>query len=364
MKKIFFSFSALFCLSSTLPAETLNFDFALKTGLTSINNEDGWHFEKGTFAADVTFDMGYALDPRVDLVYINIDEKTGTVNSLLQLAVDGQYDFKISDTYYVDPYFFGGLGFEYVDGSRRGFENQFFLQGGAGVKYPVNENFSLVAELKGVHILDKNRNDEQDEFAFLIGASMPFHIAKGVPDQDRDGVLNADDLCPNTPAGISVDANGCPIEKKETRAKKVIVLDSDNDGITDEVDECPATPYGFKVNKAGCGIKKTLEVHFESDSARLTSFSMQKIKEFADYMKKMPEISVTIEGYTDSSGDPKKNMQLSQKRANSVKKALISYGVSPDRLTAVGKGSLNPIADNETKAGRAKNRRIEAIIHH
>ncbi len=90
---------------------------------------------------------------------------------------------------------------------------------------------------------------------------------------------------------------------------------------------------------------------------------MRQIKAFADYMKKMPHISVTIEGYTDSSGDMKHNMQLSQQRANAVKKALVANGISASRITAVGKGALNPIADNDTPEGRAKNRRIEAIIH-
>ncbi|MMZ64144.1 Peptidoglycan-binding protein ArfA [compost metagenome] len=80
-------------------------------------------------------------------------------------------------------------------------------------------------------------------------------------------------------------------------------------------------------------------------------------------MKRKPEVTVTIEGYTDSSGDMRHNMKLSQQRANTVKKALVAYGVQARRITAVGKGSLNPIADNDTPEGRAKNRRIEAVIH-
>ena len=389
MKNIFFSLIALMALEMSLHAqeEPLNFDLGLKAGLTSLNNEEGWHFEKMTLAADGSFDIGYSIKPRVDFVYVNVDEKRGSVNSLWQLALDGLYDFELTPDYPIDLYLFAGVGYEYVDGSRKGFESQLFLQGGGGVKYPVNQNFSLVAEFKGLQMLDSTRSDEDSEYQFLVGVSMPFHIeAKEVPDADGDGVLNADDLCPNTPPGVKVAADGCPIqpkpkikkehilrkiekkvEKIDKMAKpvpiKVSISDHDHDGIPDRLDRCPNTPPGFSVDKKGCGIRKRLEVHFESNSATLTPASMEKIRAFASYLKWMKRASVTIEGYTDSSGDPAKNMHLSQQRANAVKSALINAGVAASRITAVGKGALNPIADNDTPEGRAKNRRIEAIIH-
>jgi len=380
MKKIFFSSIALLCLHNISNADIVDFDLSLKTGLTSLNNEDGSNFNKGTFNADTTVDIGYVIRPRIDLAYINVDETMGTVKSLWQIAAGGQYDFELSDRYYVDPYLFAGLGYEYVDGSRKGFESQFFAQAGAGLKYPINNTLNLVTEFKALQIFDDHQNDENNEFALLIGVSMPFHFETTALDDDKDGVLNADDLCPNTPPGVAVNADGCPVKVKKVVTEVVaapapapeiveevvpapVVLDTDHDGVEDSLDQCPNTPSGFTVNKKGCGIKKTLQVHFESNSAKLTPLSMQKIKEFAAYMKRKPKVTVTIEGYTDSSGDPRKNMKLSQERANAVKKALISYGVSASRIVAIGKGELNPIADNETKEGRAKNRRIEAIIH-
>ncbi len=391
MKKFFFSSMVLLGLQALSAAEYTNFDLSLKAGLTSIDNKDGWSFEKGTLAADSVVDLGYVIKPRIDLVYTSVDEKGGSVKSLWQLALDGQYDIALDPTITVDPYIFGGVGYEYVRGSRKGFDSQFFLQGGAGLKYRVNSDFSLVTEFKALQMLDSSGNDEKNEFVVLIGASMPFHIESTPLDNDRDGVLNADDLCPDTPPGVRVNADGCPLPKAEKRkplpkpepaeVQAVVVTpmarpmptqivkapkrvaDSDHDGVPDELDECPATPKGFSVNEKGCGTRKQLEVRFESNSATLTPESMQKIRAFAHYMKKMPHISVTIEGYTDSSGDMKHNMQLSQQRANAVKKALIANGISASRITAVGKGALNPIADNDTPEGRAKNRRIEAIIH-
>ena len=382
MKNLFFSSLALLFLQGALHAEYTNFDLSLKAGLTSIDNEDGWSFDKGTFAADGIVDLGYVIRPRLDLVYVNIDEKQG-VDSLWQIAVDGQYNFDLYPDYPIDLYLFAGLGYEYVSGSRKGFESNFFMQGGGGVLYPVNQNFSLVTEFKALQMIDSSGSDEENEFVLLIGASMPFHIETRPPDADGDGVLNAEDLCPNTPPGVCVNADGCPVPLKKPKPKRkprvtvaattitpiepphkeIKVADTDGDGVPDKLDKCPNTPAGFSVDEHGCGIKKRLEVHFESNEAKLTPDSMRKIKAFADYLKRKPKATVTIEGYTDSSGDMKKNMKLSQQRALSVKKALISFGIKPGRITAVGKGSLNPIADNDTPEGRAKNRRIEAIIH-
>ncbi len=370
MNKILLSSLTVISLIAHLHAESTEFDVSLKAGLTSIDNENGWNFEKTTLAADFTYDLGYALKPRIDLVYINIDEdkEDGGVSSLFQIAMDAQYELALSDRYYVDPYVFAGLGYEKVNSSREGFDNKIFSQFGIGVKYPLTDVINLATEFKAIQVFDSGKDDEDNEFAILFGVNIPFHTQEFVPDNDNDGVLNADDLCPNTPPGVKVDANGCkikvPVLKQKPKKEKIILLDSDNDGVTDDIDECPNTPYKFKVDKVGCGIQKTLEVNFESNKAALTRYSMSKIREFADYMKSLPNISVTIEGYTDSSGDEKKNMILSQKRAESVKKALIKEGISASRITAVGKGSLNPIADNLTARGRAKNRRIEAIIHH
>ncbi len=370
MKKSLLTCLVIALSATTVFAESTEFDLSLKVGLSSLDNNDGWNFKKTTIAADGAYDLGYVIKPRIDFVYINVDEKVGGVDSLWQLAFDGVYELDLSDEYYVDPYLFAGVGYEFVSGERKGFGDKLFLQGGLGIKYPITNMLNLVTEFKALQIFDTSRNDEKNEFAFLIGVNMPFHTQEVVDDHDKDGVLDPSDLCPGTPVGTKVDTNGCPIVKPvveevvEEQPEPKVLLDTDHDGVTDDEDICPNTPHGFKVNKVGCGIKKTLEVHFESNLAKLTKNSMVKVRKFAKYMKSLPSVSVKIEGYTDSSGLKRKNQILSQKRAAAVKKALIHYGISASRITAIGKGSLNPIADNTTVAGRAKNRRIEAIIHH
>ena len=107
---------------------------------------------------------------------------------------------------------------------------------------------------------------------------------------------------------------------------------------------------------------KVLKITFESSSSIITPSSSNQLKEFADYLKKNKSFQVVIYGYTDSIGDDRINLNLSQKRAKSVTTALNSLGIRATRLTAVGMGKKDPVASNETSEGRAQNRRIEALI--
>jgi len=101
-------------------------------------------------------------------------------------------------------------------------------------------------------------------------------------------------------------------------------------------------------------------VQFASGTATLTSKSKTELNKLVPIMNtQYPDIKVGIEGYTDNTGKPESNLKLSQNRAESVKKYLVSKGISADRLTATGFGADNPIEDNKTAAGKAKNRRVE-----
>jgi outer membrane protein OmpA-like peptidoglycan-associated protein len=79
-------------------------------------------------------------------------------------------------------------------------------------------------------------------------------------------------------------------------------------------------------------------------------------------LKAYPNDHIKIGGYTDNSGDPQRNLNLSQDRANGVMADLISLGISPDRLEAQGYGEQFPVADNSTEEGRAKNRRVSMRV--
>lgn len=104
------------------------------------------------------------------------------------------------------------------------------------------------------------------------------------------------------------------------------------------------------------------DIVFDVNGTTLKPGAMGRIDQLADFLKAHPERSVTIEGYTDSTGSEIYNEQLSRQRAESVREALVSRGINPDRIRAIGRGESAPVATNRTAAGRQLNRRVEVVI--
>ena len=146
------------------------------------------------------------------------------------------------------------------------------------------------------------------------------------------------------------------------KAEKV-VLDDDKDGVINELDKCPNTPLGYTVDENGCTNKINLEVLFENNSAVVKEDTKEKVLAFAKYLKDNKEFKSVITGHASKDkGSATYNQILSEKRANAIKDLLVANGVESSRLQAVGKGFDEPIASNDTPEGQALNRRIEAEL--
>ena len=170
-----------------------------------------------------------------------------------------------------------------------------------------------------------------------------------VSDSDGDGIPDDRDRCPGTPAGVNVDVNGCP-------------LDSDGDGVTDDRDACPGTRPGVSVDAKGCEVFLKLEsAQFAYNSAQLTQGARLVLDQAAYDLRQSPNKQVEVAGHTDSRGSEDYNVKLSQRRALSVTEYLIKQGIDSQRLTVRGYGESQPIASNDTDAGRAANRRVELV---
>lgn len=208
-------------------------------------------------------------------------------------------------------------------------------------------------------------------------------------DDDKDGVLNMYDKCPNTPDSVKVDSAGCPIDTdgdgvadyldicpntpKEAIGRvdlKGCPLDMDSDGVADYMDNCPKTP-GVKSNY-GCPEIKAAEkkifekalkgIEFQSGKAIIKSTSFAILNQIAEIMENNASYQLQINGHTDNVGNSYNNQVLSEQRAGAVKDYLNKKGIASSRMKTEGYGDIMPIADNSTKAGRAKNRRVEFIV--
>jgi OOP family OmpA-OmpF porin len=310
------------------------------------------------------------------------------------------------------PYIYMGLGYETITN----YNNSWLYSLGLGSKYQISNNFDLFAEIRGIRDFHNNdyhaggvigisynfgkeqENHNNQTIKPIIPTDsdndgIPDNIDKcpntpagvkvnkqGCPvDSDKDGVPDYLDKCPNTPVGVKVDKQGCPVDSDKDGVpdyldkcpntpvgvkvdKQGCPVDSDKDGIPDYLDKCVHTPKGVKVDKNGCPVSFTFDITFKFNSYKIEPQFMPEIKKFADFLKQNPGYNAEIEGYTDNLGSPVYNKLLSLKRAKAVYEALIKEGIDKKRLKFAGYGEENPIAPNTTPEGRAKNRRVVAKL--
>ena len=134
--------------------------------------------------------------------------------------------------------------------------------------------------------------------------------------------------------------------------------DSDGDGVIDPNDLCPDTPRGTRVGPQGCPCDLTLKLNFAFDSATLTAEDKAQLDAAAAELKRLNWTSGVIEGHTDSIGSDAYNQKLSERRVAAVRDYLIAQGIAEGRMEPKGFGESQPVADNRTKEGRAENRRV------
>jgi len=182
-------------------------------------------------------------------------------------------------------------------------------------------------------------------------------------DRDNDGIPDNVDQCPDKPEdkdGIE-DKDGCPEE------------DADGDGIADGQDKCPekAGKRNPKPELNGCPLTNVNEegmvellqpIEFEYGKATIKSVSFPILDEVVDLMKGRTTIRIGVYGHTDNKGSDEINNRLSRERAAACKNYLINHGIAAKRLESQGFGPTQPVADNNTDEGRAKNRRVDFKI--
>src|SRR6218665_3892667 len=196
-----------------------------------------------------------------------------------------------------------------------------------------------------------------------------------VPDSDGDGIDDEQDKCPQQAGvarydgcpvpdsdgdGINDDQDKCPQEKGVAQYNGCPVPDSDGDGIPRSEEKCPGIA-GVRENDGCPAIPKfnATNIQFVTGKATLTTVSLRELTEIVEYMNRYKEINLEIDGHTDNVGKAASNQVLSEKRAESVKTALVKPRISSEKLISKGYGMDQPVEENSTPAGRARNRRVE-----
>lgn len=353
---------------------------------------------------------GAVLDYTVD------DQVTdGSKEIFLELAATGNLKL-LTDRYIVNPFLTGGIGVSSFKGSFAA-----FLPVGVGIQVKLSPNaFILVNSQYRVPVTDRAGYHFFHAFGFAqslrnrVAAPPPvvevpvavvldrdgdgildaddkcpdvpgLASLQGCPDRDGDGIADADDKCPDVAGlakyegcpipdtdgdGINDEEDKCPSVAGVARYQGCPIPDTDGDGVNDEEDKCPnrAGP----ASNMGCPVieKEVVDrinfaaknIFFATGSHKLLPKSFKSLNDVASLLKADESLMLDIDGHTDEVGTNESNQTLSDNRAASVRDYLIKQGIDSTRLKSTGYGEEKPIADNKTAAGRAKNRRTEMTV--
>jgi len=210
---------------------------------------------------------------------------------------------------------------------------------GIGAKYLINDDAGLYGEVRHLTTFQENEN----QFVYTFGVLIPF----GYEPQKE----------PDAPALADLQREEVPVEML------LFPNDDDKDGVVNKKDKCPDSNLAYEVDEDGCTIQYTLHVKFAFDSSKLKGDSMKIIKDFSIFMDEPKKLNIEIHGHTDTIGTLKYNEQLSLRRARAVYDTLVDFGISKDRMRYVGYGETKlMVIENNKKENYAENRRVQILI--
>lgn len=256
----------------------------------------------------------------------------------------------------ISPYVLAGFAKQDLDYTQNGTKvstTDTTINLGGGVMYALNDDWSVRGELRAIYNSDKGgigyllltglqySFGEMPQAPQVEYAVAPAPVEISPADEDKDGVVDANDRCPNTPLGWEVNTEGCPLDADKDRVPNSIdecpntplglqvgangcPLDEDKDGVSDAKDKCPGTAPNIVVDENGCAktvtkqvteaIKEEINIVFDTNQSIIKPEFKAEVAKVADLAKANSNSFITIEGHTDSSGNPAKNKVLSQAR--------------------------------------------------
>lgn len=393
-------------------------------GLPAVIRSKDWHKTKNmtpgltvSYLQGLSNHLDFAGTLTGSFIDYPIEGKAPLNNSSLLLEGAATANLKLlTDNYFLSPFLTAGLGVSKYRGYYAAFVpvgvgaqvklvDEVFFMMNSQYRVPVSENASyhfyhslgvtvnltpkpVVVKTVPVPVVEppKDRDgdgvlDDDDKCPDVKGVA----ALQGCPDRDGDGITDADDKCPDVAGlaryqgcpipdtdkdGINDEADKCPTVAGIARYQGCPIPDTDGDGVNDEEDKCinekgPASNFGCPVISEEIIKRVNLaakNVFFSTGSSKLLAKSFSKLNDVVKILNENPTYKVAIDGHTDAQGSDELNQKLSESRAASVKEYLVGKGIDESRLTSTGYGETNPIDDNNTAAGRAKNRRVEMTL--
>lgn len=233
------------------------------------------------------------------------------------------------------------------------------FQVGLGLQRAFNDSMPFRLELGYRHDMDDETVPGQDSFGDLM-LNFAGILSFG-------GSSAAEPAVATDPADIPAEPAPAAAEPAPAAEAPPVteVADSDGDGVADADDKCPGTPAGEAVGPDGCPVAVVIDlrgVNFDFDKSELRPDAIALLDQAIDVLNRYPSVNVEVAGHTDSIGTDEYNQGLSERRANAVYQYLIGHGIPADRLSGPnGYGEGRPIDTNNTSEGRARNRRTELV---
>ena len=273
------------------------------------------------FGAELQYNgFDFFLKPELSILYSRTNSQnivpSVEQNPMYRVALNGVYEY--GSLGMVIPLAKIGIGYEASGEHYSGNEDSRFLDAGVGAKIPFTDKLAL--KLEAVYMMKCNDHRFDNNVVGLAGLNFAFGGTE--------------------PKAAPVVAAPAPVVKAPVVAPAPVV-------------KAPVEVKAEKVN---------LHINFETDSAKVDKDSTVRVEKFSTFLKNAPQYKAQIIGHTDSTASDAHNDKLSTNRATAVKDMIVKNGVAADRVSAVGKGEKEPVANNKTKEGRAENRRIEAQL--
>jgi OOP family OmpA-OmpF porin len=328
-----------------------NVDF--DDGKVGVEFDDAWG---GVFSVGYMFDEHWAGEMHVatplqtDITFRGFGEGEA---DLLPLTISALYYFNPNGRW--RPYLGAGINFTEFSGEN---PDELHLGGSigpaatAGIDFLFTRHWFATLDLRWIYVdTEVQANGSQNDFGhlqlnpLLAGAMVGYRFGGRRPPAVE---------APPPPVAAPVAAAAAPPAPEKCS-------DADADGVCDADDRCPNTPAGDAVDKYGCSLVSRLAVYFDFDRSELRPESITELERVVQFMNDIPTSTAKIVGHTDSIGTEEYNQALSERRAKAVFDYLASRGVSPSRMQSIGMGESEPVADNATAEGRQLNRRVMLI---